>query len=534
MIELTITTYSNLSFTDELGLESVAPDASFRGDAVGANLTRIYRMTNSAWDRVRPRLRLLEQRRVPAIDAAGARIANRTMPAMEYSVTPVPGRTPRIHQVEETAPISIVSDGVLTVRGAALLNGTPAYLEILTQSGSALPGTTGTQRFSYAVKVLRITAVPVGPLGSLYGVRILPASGGGSVAVALGVDGAVQITVTPASGAATATEVAAQINGSAAAAYVTATALVGAALVPPTQIVLTGVPSAPQVTPQTHQFLYGGDGGGVAILDVPVTDGVATNRLRLTAQKGGNPSNRIALVLNMSQGSNSVSVSGKTITVNRTGSTETIANIVTAINANSSAAELVLASAEGSGSLAARTITYLYGGAGEEFSATVGGATAAITQHSDTSMVISVTAAALVAAGVAEREHTMVQILSGTLRLQAEVSPGAQPKSVAARVRAQGSVTIATPGATIDSVSMAVGDRFWTDVQSTSTQDGLYVWNGASAPATRAPEAPVGARVSGLLVSVSEGTTDGAKVFQVRQAPGADIIGTSGLTTVAI
>lgn len=534
MIELTITTFANIALSDELGLEAQAPEMSFRGDGINAGETRTYYLTTSTWDRVRPRIKNLETKRVPALDATGAPIPGATMSAITWAVAPLPARNPRIHQIEETSVVSTVTDGQLTVRGAGLLCGTNAVFEMLAQSGDVLPGMTGARRFNSAQKVLRLTAVDVGPLGNLIAVRILPASGGGAVAVEMLTDGVVKITVTPAAAGPTATAVASQINGSAAAAFVTATALIGAARVPPTQLGLVGVPQAPQVVSPTHKNMWNGDGGGIARLDVLVSGTDPTNRLRILANKSGNLGNRIALILRMSQGANAVSVSGNVITVDRTGSTETLSNLASAINGNATAAGLVTASAVGSGSLGAMTQRFLYGGAGPDFSATVGGAPATIVSHNDSTIVMNVTAAALSTAGVTEMEHAMLQIVAGTTVLQGEVQPGTYvPSSVRARVRAQANVTLATPGATLDGVTMAVGDRFWTDVQSTPAQDGLYVWNGASTPATRAPQIPAGARVSGLLVSITEGT-DAAKIAQVSNAPGSDIVGTSNLASAFI
>lgn len=533
MIELTITAFANIAISDELGLEAAAPDAAFRGDGINAGETHIYNLTTSTWDRVRPRAKALEQKRVPAIDASGAVIPGATMPAATWSIVPTPSRNPRIHQIEEAPPVSLGSDSVLTVRGTGLLNGTSAIYEVLSQSGDVNPGFTGVRRFNAAQKVLRLTAVDVGPIGNLIGIRILPPSGGGAVSVEMLPDGVVKITVMPAAAGPTATAVASQINGSAAAAFITATALIGSARVPPTQLGLVGVPQAPQVTSPTHKPMYNGDGGGVARLDVLVSGTDPTNRLRLLARRGGNGGNRIALILRMSQGANTVSVASNVITVNRTGATETLANLASAINGNASASALVAASAIGSGSLGALTQRFLYGGGGSDFSATLGGAPVTITQHDDTTMVLQVSAAALVTAGVSEMESVMLQIIAGETRLSGQLRPGTTPTSVVARVRAQANVTIATPGATIDGVAMAAGDRFWSDVQTTPTEDGLYVWNGAAVPATRAPQIPSGARVSGLLVSIIAGT-DAGKVAQVSNAPGSDIVGTSNLASAFI
>lgn len=57
------------------------------------------------------------------------------------------------------------------------------------------------------------------------------------------------------------------------------------------------------------------------------------------------------------------------------------------------------------------------------------------------------------------------------------------------RAASTANITIATPGATIDGVAMAVNDRFLAKDQTTSQEKGIYVWNGAAVPATRAVDA---------------------------------------------
>lgn len=423
MYELTITAVGNLALQDELGLEAMAPEAQFRGVGVSAGVTTVVRMTSATWDRVRPRLRALTQRRTPVLDGAGLVIPGCTQPVCFYSMVEVPGRNPRINQIEQTAALDLVTNGVLTLRGTNLLAGIKAKLDIWRQDGSPIKVIqTGQATFNAPVKIMTITANAVGPIGDKIGVRIEPDSGAGSVSTRMFADGRFEITVVPAASTNTATAIAAQIAGnSMAASLVTATAIVGAAKVPPTTEAASFM-QPPQVVRATHQYLKGGDGGGLAILDVPVVDGVMTNRLRLTAQKAGNPSNQIALVLRMSQGGNTVTVSGTTITVNRTGATETIANLVSAINGNASAAALVVASAVGAGSLGALTLRYLYGGAAEEPVATIGGAPAVVTGHTDSVMVLSVLAADLVTAGATTGEEMIVQVIYGDTQIQGQVN----------------------------------------------------------------------------------------------------------------
>jgi len=67
-------------------------------------------------------------------------------------------------------------------------------------------------------------------------------------------------------------------------------------------------------------------------------------------------------------------------------------------------------------------------------------------------------------------------------------------------------VTLATPGASVGGVTMNVGDRFLARGQTTGSENGLYVWNGAATPATRATDADANSEVTaGLVVAVTEG-----------------------------
>jgi len=533
MLDLTVTSYGPNALSDLSGLGALNAEAEFlganNGSASAGGTTTVFRISNADWDRIRPQLRKLAEMRIPLVEN-GATVAGVQRPLLTYTLTQSIGNHPRITRVEETAPVSPYTDGALVVRGMNLLGGIQAKLDLFTQSVAVASGPTGTQRFQSAVRALRFTAVPFGPRGRKIGIRIME-PGVTSVSVVLIGDEEVRITVTPGTASNTATLIAAQILGSTVASYyVTATALVGSALIGPTASVGSPSPTPPQVRLPEFLYLRGGDGGGVAELLVPVVAGVATNGLKLVAQKAGNPGNNVSLVLRMEQGADAVTVSNGRITVDRTGATETLANLVTAINGNATAAALVLASARGTGSLGAKGPLYLYGGGGEEPVATVGGAAATVTEHTNTSLKLAVPAAAYLAAGGADQMSAVIQILLGDRKMSAQVMVGAaRTASFRATVRAQLAVMIATPGAAIDGVMMDAGERFWTTSQGEATQDGLYVWNGASVPATRAPEMPVGMDVAGMLVSISEGTEAG-KVAQVTNVTGGGIIGTHGLT----
>lgn len=78
-----------------------------------------------------------------------------------------------------------------------------------------------------------------------------------------------------------------------------------------------------------------------------------------------------------------------------------------------------------------------------------------------------------------------------------------------ARVASTANINLAAPGANIDGVAMVAGDRFLAKDQTTASQNGIYVWNGAAVAATRATDADVSAEVaSGTAVWVNEGTVN--------------------------
>lgn len=83
-----------------------------------------------------------------------------------------------------------------------------------------------------------------------------------------------------------------------------------------------------------------------------------------------------------------------------------------------------------------------------------------------------------------------------------------------ARAASTTNVTLASPGTTIDGVTLASGDRILLKDQSTGSQNGLYVWTAAGSALTRATDADSSAEVTGgMAVTVTEGTVNGDKVF---------------------
>jgi hypothetical protein len=90
------------------------------------------------------------------------------------------------------------------------------------------------------------------------------------------------------------------------------------------------------------------------------------------------------------------------------------------------------------------------------------------------------------------------------------------------RVALTSNVNLDSPGASPDGVNLSNGDRFLAAGQSVGTQNGLYVYNGASTPATRAPDADTAGEVfDGSMVAVAEGSHAGYQFIQTDTASGA-------------
>ena len=90
------------------------------------------------------------------------------------------------------------------------------------------------------------------------------------------------------------------------------------------------------------------------------------------------------------------------------------------------------------------------------------------------------------------------------------------------KVVATTNINLSAPGASIDGVSMTSGDRFLATAQTTGTQNGIYIWNGAAAAATRATDADTaGEIVDGSLVAVAQGTDAGSQYIQTATPSGA-------------
>lgn len=85
----------------------------------------------------------------------------------------------------------------------------------------------------------------------------------------------------------------------------------------------------------------------------------------------------------------------------------------------------------------------------------------------------------------------------------------------AVRFKSNTSITIASPGANIDGVAAVAGDRVLLGSQLTASEKGIWIWNGAAVPMTRATDADTAAKLPlGTTVMVTDGTNNQWTVWQ--------------------
>ena len=85
-----------------------------------------------------------------------------------------------------------------------------------------------------------------------------------------------------------------------------------------------------------------------------------------------------------------------------------------------------------------------------------------------------------------------------------------------ARVATQSNINLVSPGATIDGITMVSQDRVLVRNQSTQSQNGIYVWNGAATALTRSLDASTFAELEQAIITVEEGTDAGTTWRQTQ------------------
>lgn len=84
----------------------------------------------------------------------------------------------------------------------------------------------------------------------------------------------------------------------------------------------------------------------------------------------------------------------------------------------------------------------------------------------------------------------------------------------AVRVASTGNLNLASMPASVDGVTLTVGDRFLAKDQTISFENGIYIFNGTGVGATRATDAATAADINGAMVStLSEGTINFNRQF---------------------
>jgi hypothetical protein len=95
------------------------------------------------------------------------------------------------------------------------------------------------------------------------------------------------------------------------------------------------------------------------------------------------------------------------------------------------------------------------------------------------------------------------------------------------RVASTSNVNTATPGASIDGVTLANGDRVLLKDQTNGAQNGIWVWKGAAVAMVRAEDGEDGELRAGTLVPVNEGTINKDTMWWLTSPDTPIIVGTT-------
>ena len=98
------------------------------------------------------------------------------------------------------------------------------------------------------------------------------------------------------------------------------------------------------------------------------------------------------------------------------------------------------------------------------------------------------------------------------------------------RAASTANVNVASPGASIDGVTLAANDRVLLKNQTAGAENGIWVWSAAASALTRAVDADSQAELRSATVKVNEGTTNADKTF--TQTVDTITVGTTALTWV--
>jgi hypothetical protein len=95
------------------------------------------------------------------------------------------------------------------------------------------------------------------------------------------------------------------------------------------------------------------------------------------------------------------------------------------------------------------------------------------------------------------------------------------------RTAAFTNLSLTAPGATINGVAMASGDRLLLTAQTTPDDNGIYVWSGAAAALVRALDADTAVSLESAVVTIEEGTVNAGQTY--RQSAVNFVLGTGAV-----
>lgn len=102
------------------------------------------------------------------------------------------------------------------------------------------------------------------------------------------------------------------------------------------------------------------------------------------------------------------------------------------------------------------------------------------------------------------------------LQTAQNLARGLASTKMAVRVASTTNIVIAAPGATIDGFALTAGERVLLKDQTTSSQNGPYLWNGAAVAMTRTLDADVDAELQpGTNVFVVSGTVNADRQYLI-------------------
>lgn len=87
------------------------------------------------------------------------------------------------------------------------------------------------------------------------------------------------------------------------------------------------------------------------------------------------------------------------------------------------------------------------------------------------------------------------------------------------KVATSSNVNLSSPGSSLDGISMTSGDRFLARGQTAATENGIYIWNGAAVPASRALDMSASSEFNSAVVPVTQGTDAGTQWRQTAVNP---------------